>query len=411
RFRRVISSISDCVYVTQVTENGDYINRYLSPHIEALTGYPLEKFMADWHFWLFAVVHPDDKAAATTNAERLTKGQDTEIEYRMIRADDNVIWVRDSAKIYRSDDGSTIIYGVVSDITERKQAEEALRELNTTLETQVAERTAELQQRAVELEAALGELREAQERLLRSERLAVIGELAGSVAHDLRNPLGVISSSAYYIRRKLTQTGQADERILGSLEQMEKNVVASDRIIRGLLEFARGRPPELRPTDINQAVRSALADAPLPPPNEVAVVTHLAEGLPQIPLDAQQLERVFINLITNAVQAMPERGQLEVRTWRDEEIGNIVVSISDVGEGIPPENMARIFEPLFSTKVHGTGLGLPICQRIVEAHGGSIEVESQVGAGSTFTVRLPLTNEYRSMTAGTTGYRNRGTDR
>jgi signal transduction histidine kinase len=289
-------------------------------------------------------------------------------------------------------------------IVNRKQAEgqrnaalAALQELNATLEAQVTERTAELQQRATEVEASMARLREAQDRLVRSERLAAIGELAASMAHELRNPLSVIRASAYYV--KYTLTGETDDRVQDSLDQIEKQVLISDKIIRDLLDFARTRPPQLRPGDVNEVMQATLAGVPFP--EEIVVVTQLAEGLPLVPLDPSQMERVLLNLITNAVQAMPEGGQLEVRTWEEDKA--VLVSISDTGVGIPPENLARIFEPLFTTKTHGTGLGLSICRRIVEAHGGSIEVESpsttletgvlrtgQPGAGSTFTVRLPM---------------------
>jgi signal transduction histidine kinase len=289
-------------------------------------------------------------------------------------------------------------------IVNRKQAEEqrnvalaAQQELNATLEAQVTERTAELQQRAAELEASMARLREAQDRLVRSERLAAIGELAASVAHELRNPLSVIRTSAYYVKYRLLE--KADDKVQDSLDQIEKQVLVSDKIIRDLLDFARVRPPELRPADVNEVVQATLAGVSFP--EEIVVVTRLAEGLPPVPLDPSQMERAFLNLVTNSVQAMPEGGQLQVRTWGEDEA--ILVSISDTGVGIPPENLARIFEPLFTTKTQGTGLGLSICRRIVEAHGGSIEVESpsitlgtstletgQAGTGSTFTVRLPI---------------------
>jgi PAS domain S-box-containing protein len=286
---------------------------------------------------------------------------------------------------------------VLRDVTGRVRAETALRELNATLEAQVEARTAELQRRATELEATLAELREAQDRLVRSERLAAIGEMATSVAHELRNPLNTIRVSTFFVRQKLAQ---ADAPVRESLERIEKQVVASDKIIHDLLAFARVRPPNLCPTDVNQLVQAALEGSAVP--REVTVVTCLANKLPSVPLDAHQMERVLLNLITNAVQAMtlaqldrapaetPPGRQLEVRAWEEEK--TVLVSVADTGVGIPSENLARIFEPLFTTKARGTGLGLAICRRIVEAHGGDIEVESRVGKGSTFTVRLPVDN-------------------
>ncbi len=153
RFRLVISSISDHIYVWRVTENDEHINLYLSPHAEAMTGYLLEKLMDDWRFWPSKIIHPDDQVAAAAQAAQLAMGQHGEVEYRLVRADGKVIWVRDSARVQPEEGASSkIIYGVVSDITERKQAElerewltNELRDINQTLDERVQTRTAELQ--------------------------------------------------------------------------------------------------------------------------------------------------------------------------------------------------------------------------------------------------------------------------
>lgn len=134
RFREVIRSISDHVYVTEATDMGGHLNHYLSPHVEALTGYPLEEFINDWAFWPTQVIHPDDRAAAASQAIRLAQGQSSEMEYRLVKAEGEVIWVRDSARV-QAHDSSKIVYGVVSDITERKQAEEDLKATNQQLQT------------------------------------------------------------------------------------------------------------------------------------------------------------------------------------------------------------------------------------------------------------------------------------
>ncbi len=151
RFRQVISSISDHIYVTEVTEDGERVNLYLSPHIEDLTGYPMEKFMADWNLWPSSIIHPQDRSAAAAQAAQLARGQDSEMEYRLVRADGTVIWVRDRARV-KSEGRSRVVYGLVSDITERKRVElerewltNELRDINQTLDERVQARTAELQ--------------------------------------------------------------------------------------------------------------------------------------------------------------------------------------------------------------------------------------------------------------------------
>ncbi|MBI1881175.1 MAG: PAS domain S-box protein, partial [Chloroflexi bacterium] len=152
RFRLVINSISDHIYVTRVTDKDEHINLYLSPHAEAMTGYPMEKFMADWRFWPSTVIHPDDRALAAAQAAQNMLGQHSEVEYRLVRADGRVIWVRDSTRVQTESSSSKVVYGLVSDITERKEAElerewltNELRNINQTLDERVRARTAELQ--------------------------------------------------------------------------------------------------------------------------------------------------------------------------------------------------------------------------------------------------------------------------
>ncbi|MFQ5812016.1 MAG: nitrogen regulation protein NR(II) [Anaerolineae bacterium] len=266
---------------------------------------------------------------------------------------------------------------VVQDITERVRAEEALKEYSERLEEMVEERTKEL--------------RDAQEKLIRTERLAAIGQLGASVGHELRNPLGVIKNSAYYLNMKL---GDADEKVKKHLRIMEREIARSNKIINDLLSFARGKKPTLQRTQINTIVQAALSRTPVP--ENVVVVTELGEGLPPLMADPGQIEQVFINMISNAVQAMPDGGKLEIATRAEE--GFIVTEFKDTGCGISEENLEKIFEPLFTTKAKGIGLGLPVSKQIIEAHEGSIEVASpstglgtgQVGKGTTFRVRLPI---------------------
>ncbi|MGA9351582.1 MAG: ATP-binding protein, partial [Anaerolineae bacterium] len=157
-------------------------------------------------------------------------------------------------------------------------------------------------------------------------------------------------------------------------------------ITRGLLSLTEGKEPTLQKTQINTIVRDALSRTP--GLDKVAVITKLGEDLPPLTADPDQIQQVFINLILNAVQAMPDGGKLEIATRAED--GFMVAEFKDNGCGIPEENLEKIFEPLFSTKVRGIGLGLALSKKIIEAHGGSIEVESEIGKGSTFTVRLRM---------------------
>jgi signal transduction histidine kinase len=252
------------------------------------------------------------------------------------------------------------------------------------LNREIAER-----KRAEELvEERTQELREAQERLIRQEKLAVLGQLAGGVGHELRNPLGAIKNAAYFLNMVLEEP---NPEVKETLEILEKEVATSERIISSLLGFARPKPPTQRKVDVNEVVQEALSHASVP--ENVGVVSQL-EALPTILADPDQLSQVFGNIILNAIQAMPEGGQLTVKTWqvsgKPARSEQVVVSFTDTGGGISEENLKKIFEPLFTTKAKGIGLGLAVVKTLVDGHGGSIGVESEVGKGSMFTVRLPV---------------------
>jgi signal transduction histidine kinase/DNA-binding LacI/PurR family transcriptional regulator len=263
-------------------------------------------------------------------------------------------------------------------LRERERAQEALKEYSERLEEMVEQRTKEL--------------REAQEQLVRREKLAVLGQMAGGVGHELRNPLGAISNAAYFLNMVLEEP---DPEVKETLEILQKEVKTSEVIISSLLDFARAKPPSRREVDINDVVHEALSRVAVPA--NVKVVRQLDETLPIILADPDQLGQVFENIILNAVQAMAEAGQLVVKTeapspeW-------VAVSFTDTGVGIPEENLDKLFEPLFTTKAKGIGLGLAVTKTLVEGHGGTIKVESpstvrrtgEIGVGTTFTVRLPI---------------------
>jgi signal transduction histidine kinase len=228
------------------------------------------------------------------------------------------------------------------------------------------------------------ELEKAQEKLVRKEKLAVLGQLAGGVGHELRNPLGAIKNAAYFLNMALEEP---EPEVKETLEILDKEVAASECIISSLLDFARPKPLTQRKVNINDIVQGVLSRNNIP--ENVMVVTQLDEALPTILADADQLSQVFANIILNAIQAMPEGGQLAIKTeslnpwW-------MAVSFIDTGVGIPEENLKKVLEPLFTTKAKGIGLGLALSKTLVERHRGTIEVQSEVGKGSTFTVSLPI---------------------
>jgi PAS domain S-box-containing protein len=225
-----------------------------------------------------------------------------------------------------------------------------------------------------------------QERLLKSERLAAIGELAAMVAHDLRNPLAGIGGAAYYLRTKLGPTTGNREKEM--LEVIEQSIERSDKIVSDLLEYSGELRLELSVTDTKSITRETLTQ--LKVPTGIGIVDS-TENEPKIRVDTEKMRRVFLNLIQNAFDAMPEGGTLTIANAKRN--GNIQITFADTGVGMTRELLERLWGPLFTTKAKGMGFGLPIAKRLVEAHGGSISVESQATKGSTFTVTLPIASK------------------
>ena len=247
--------------------------------------------------------------------------------------------------------------------------------------------------------AAVSERRRTQQELVRRERLAAVGEMAASVAHEVRNPLGAISNSVDAL--SLRSLPEEDTRALLGL--MREEVTRLDHLITGLLDFARPAEPRLLPQSLGALVEEALESSLRSMPRSERVqVTRTQEELPALELDAQQTHLALSHLFTNALQAMPQGGSLQVELRRevlDGQLPRACLTITDTGPGITPEGMARLFEPFYTTKASGTGLGLAMVRRIVEAHHGEVQVRSTPGQGTTFLIHLPLGKAARSPQA------------
>jgi signal transduction histidine kinase len=229
----------------------------------------------------------------------------------------------------------------------------------------------------------LTERKEMEQRLQQAERLAAVGETAAMVGHDLRNPLQGIAGALYILRRKFGSTADSETREMLAL--IEGGLDYADNIVRGLLDYSREIRLEFTETTAKAVAEAALLQVKIP---ENVKVRDLTQDQPRLLIDAGKTQRVFVNLIGNAIDAMPKGGELTITSTEAREI--LEVKFSDTGEGIPDDVMRSIWKPLKTTKSKGMGLGLAICKRIVEAHGGSIEVESSLGKGSTFTIRIPI---------------------
>jgi len=274
----------------------------------------------------------------------------------------------------------THLVGIIHDITQLKAAEEALRRSNAELEMRVRERTAALQA--------------AQADLVRKERLAVLGSLAGGVAHQIRNPLASIKTAAHVLRELSRDTGDPD--IAETVSIIQEEVGRANRIVTDLLDYARVRAPDKRPINpaflVEQALGAYATDA------GVTVERHMEELL-DVAVDAEQVQGALGNIVRNAVEAACANGMkgiLSVSSRREGAM--LVIRISDSGPGVAKEIREHLFEPLFTTKTLGLGLGLVTARTLIESQGGRLDLvpTSEIG-GATFDVFLPLASQDANM--------------
>lgn len=249
--------------------------------------------------------------------------------------------------------------------------------------------------RAEELKVAYDELKEMQDKLIQSEKLKAIGQLASGVAHDMRNPLGIIMQGVVYLDQIIPPEAKEQRE---TLSMVKDSAERADKIVISLLDFSRATKLELHPEDIGSILDNSLILVKKELKN-IEVARDIREGLPKVLVDKNKLTQVFINMFINATHAMPGGGKLTVRgslkdaAFEDKEKG-VVVEIEDTGTGISEDNLKKIFNPFFTTKGQGkgTGLGLSITQNIISMHKGLIEVQSQLNKGTRFIITLRISN-------------------
>ncbi len=299
----------------------------------------------------------------------MKRGYSNEYEKERLRQDGTIIPISVRLGLMRDAQGNALLMiTIVRDSTERKQAEEQIKHHTTALEQAVREKTHEMERLT--------------ERLLRQEKLATIGQISGSIAHELRNPLGAIKQAVYYLKEV---TDPAQDRQRHFLDLIQREADSANRVMTDLLEMSRTKELSCRWVELRDIVMDAIASCPLQDKLQLTV-----DPAPcQVWVDSHQMRQVFINLLTNAAQASPHAGQVTFNARMVQEEARCEIQIRDQGGGIAPEDIERVFEPLYTTKAKGTGLGLSICKQIVELHGGQITLSSQLDQGTTVQIFLP----------------------
>ena len=263
--------------------------------------------------------------------------------------------------------GRRFFTGFVRDISDLKKAQQQLAELNAELEMRIAERTSELEAAQVEL--------------VTREKLATLGQLSGSIAHEIRNPLNAAKISAHFL---LNAQDVSDEKRREHLERIDRQVSMINNVVTALTDVAKLPDPQKTAVCCAAMLASVLRDVKVP--SNISVSLDLPEDLPSAMVDELQIPIVFRNILRNACDAMPEGGNITIHGGSSE--GAVQLHIDDTGEGIDSESLSKVIEPLYSTKTRGMGLGLAICNTILKKNDGRLLVESQLGVGSRFTVEL-----------------------
>jgi signal transduction histidine kinase len=253
----------------------------------------------------------------------------------------------------------------------------------------------ELLIRSEALAQAKAELEHSQKSLVLAERLAAVGQLAAGVGHELRNPLMALKNASSYLSKRILEPPEGappaatDARVRKFFEIVDREVNVSSKILSDLLDFARERAPVLAPCPIKPLVADAITVVNAGDRN-VEIRNEVPDDLPSPQADADQIRQVVVNLVQNAVEAMPPGRKGVVIVHAESTPGAWRLAVADDGSGIAPEVKARIFEPLFTTKAKGTGLGLGIVASVVRRHGGKIEVDTELGRGTTFRIEFPI---------------------
>jgi PAS domain S-box-containing protein len=406
RYKRLLTSVTDYVYSVTI-EHGQVVSTLHGPGCEAVTGYTSEEFEADQELW-YQMIWEEDRPAVVAQAERLLQGElPPPLEHRIRHKDGSIRWIRNTPVPRRNEAGALAGYdGLVSNITERKQAEEQLTRANAEL----AANEEALKRTLQELKAANQELKQTQLQLIQAAKLESVGALAAGVAHEVKNPLQTLLMGLDFLGVNLPAGNETEAMVMAD---MREAVMRANTILSGLLQLSAQSDFELKTDDLNAAIKRALrlinAQAIA---SKIKVARKLDGQLPRARIDRVKIEQVFINLFFNAVQAMPSGGALSVSTrairfgedYQPDGTGFypfgpgelvVLAEVEDKGPGIPEANLPKIFDPFFTTKAPsgGSGLGLSVVKKIVDMHGGAIDIRNAPQGGVVATLMLKAERE------------------
>jgi len=382
RLRQVIDLVPHMIFAKDRAGRFIMCNKALADNFDSTVDQVLSSTHEEMHKMHKAEearqMHEDDLKV-------IESGEALHLEETLTDKNGDVIYLK-TTKIPYAESGTqdTAILGIAIDITHEKMVENELREAheelklaNTDLEKRVNERTAEVFQY--------------QQRLIRQEKLAAVGQVSGNIAHELRNPLGAIKQSIFFLNRYTKKYHLIDEhpKFGEHLEIMDEELKTADHVISSLLDMSRVKKMERKEVELEVMIGDLQTRCRVLPPKQFE--TTVTPSPLNIYADPLQLRQVLVNLVHNAKDATPPDGKIEVTAKLNNETRFVTITVSDNGSGIEKESLERIFEPLYTTKSKGTGLGLSICKQIIEEHHqGRMEVESEVGVGTRFIIHLPL---------------------
>ena len=384
KLRQVLDLVPHLIFAKDRSGKFILCNKALADNF----GSTVEKVLSSTHMEMHGM-HKSEESLQMhrDDLKVMLSGKPLQVEETLTTKDGHVIHLK-TTKIpfFQSDTHETAILGIAIDITHEKNVENELRKAhadlqlaNNELEKRVNERTAEVFQY--------------QQKLVRQEKLAAVGQVSGSIAHELRNPLGAIKQSIFFLTRYTQKHKLAGDhpKIGEHLKTMDEELVSADHVISSLLDMSRVKKMERIEVEMNQMVEDIRNRCTILPPKQfVAEVSHNPLNFQSDPV---QFRQVLVNLVNNAKDATAADGKIEVIANLDKSANMVKIEVRDNGSGIAKESMDRIFEPLYTTKTKGNGLGLSICKQIIEEHhGGRMEVESELGVGTCFTLHLPLDN-------------------